>query len=367
MPRSHKIVARKFCFFTPMGVRDDREVLSSRKLEVLRSIVQAYIETGEPVASRSIARQRRDSLSPASIRNVMADLDDEGYLKQPHTSAGRVPTEKAFRLYVQSLSQANRLLGSELSRIKNELRRIERLEDRVEHSSHLLTEMTKSVGIAAAIPASSQTLDQVDLLALGDRRVLMIVVTRDHQVHNKLVLLDEMVTQDELHSIRNYLNMEFGGWVLSEIRAELKKRLEAEAAAYDRMLKQLTDLYAKGLLAVETSPDIYLDGASNLVGLDLHLTKEKLRELFRALEEKKKILALVDRFLELPAGELAVHVGLGDDHPAMSELSLIGVPVTLPNGLSAVVAVLGPMRMDYSRVMSAVLHVAQAFEGTALE
>ncbi len=119
--------------------------------------------------------------------------------------------------------------------------------------------------------------------------------------------------------------------------------------------------FRKGLLDIDSRPEVHAEGASNLVGLDLHLTKEKMRELFRALEEKKLVLELVDRFLSQPTGELAVHVGLGEMHPAMRELSLIGVPVRLEGGLSAVIAVLGPMRMNYGRVMSAVQQVGEAF------
>ena len=152
---------------------------SARKFEILHAIVKAYIETGEPVASRSVARARRDNLSAASVRNVMADLCDEGYLAQPHTSAGRIPTEKAFRSYINSLLATNRVLTAELSRVRNELGRMDTIEGRMERSSHILTEMTHSVGIAAAIPTASQHLDQIELLSLGDRRVLMIVVTKD--------------------------------------------------------------------------------------------------------------------------------------------------------------------------------------------
>ncbi len=335
--------------------------MTPRTREVLHEIVVAYIETGEPVASRSIARRRRDPLSPASIRNIMADLDDEGYLCQPHTSAGRVPTEKAFRSYVQSLT-LRRLAAAEIERLTAEFGRLETMEARVEHTSRTLTEMTRGMGIAAAIPLASPALDQVELIALPDRRVLMVVVTRDHAVRNRVVMLDQSVTADELGSIRNYINRNFSGWTLEAVRRELASRLDHASAAYDSILQKLTLLYAKGLLDIDADPEVHMDGVSNLVGLDLHLTKEKMRELFRALEEKKRVLELLDRFLEKPAGEIAVHVGLAETHPAMRELSLIGLPVQLPNGLSAVVAVLGPVRMNYGRVMSAVQHVGWAFQ-----
>ena len=331
-----------------------------RSRELLHEIVAAYIETGEPIASRSIARRRGDSLSPASVRNIMADLDEEGYLHQPHTSAGRIPTEKAFRSYVQSLT-LRRMAAAELERLRAEYGRLESVEQRVEYTSRMLMDMTRGVGIAAAIPQSSPLLEHIELVALADRRVLMVVVTRDHEIRNRVVRLDEPVSADELASIGAYVNRNFAGWTLVQVRQELSARLEHASAAYDQILRKLTLLHAKGLLDIESAPEVHMEGASNLVGLDLHLTKEKMRELFRALEEKKRVLELVDRFLEQPSGELGVHVGLASTHPSMGELSLIGVPVRLANGISAVIAVLGPMRMNYGRVMSAVQHVGQAF------
>jgi heat-inducible transcriptional repressor len=145
----------------------------------------------------------------------------------------------------------------------------------------------------------------------------------------------------------------------------LRHRLEQQSAAYDSMLKKLAVLYTKGLLDIEVSPEVYLEGASNLVGLDLHLTREKMRELFRALEEKKRILHLLDRFLEQSGGEVMVQVGLGEAHPSMRELSLIGVAVALNGGVCAKIAVLGPMRMNYEKAISAVLHMGQAFQSVS--
>jgi len=334
--------------------------MTHREQDILHSIVESYIQTGEPVGSQTVSRQRRDNLSAATIRNVMADLCDGGYLSQPHTSAGRIPTEKAFRSYVHSLARA-RLLMAELQRLRSELSQMSTMEARVERSSQMLTEMTQSVGITAAIPASSQTLDQIELIGLADHRVLMIVVTRDRVVHNRVVALDELVAQEDLLSIRNYINRNFAGWSLSEIHSDLKRRLEEQSAVYDAMLNKLTLLYSKGLLDIQLTPEIHMEGTGNLVGLDLHLTREKLRELFQTLEEKKRILQLLDRFLEEPGGELAVQVGLADAHPSLSELSLIGVSIPLAGGVYAKIAVLGPMRMNYGKAMSAVYHVGQAF------
>jgi heat-inducible transcriptional repressor len=334
--------------------------MTPRGKEVLHEIVEAYITTGEPVASRSVARRWHTTLSAASIRNVMANLDNEGYLSQPHTSAGRVPTAKAFQAYVESLT-LRKMAAAEIERLRCEIGKLDTVEQRVEHTSRMLTEMTRGVGIAAAIPRRSPALDHVELVSLPAGRVLMVVMTRDQQVRNRVLTLDEPVSSDDLASIRNYINRNFAGWMLEDVRRDLGERLEQASATYDEILRKMTALYSKGLLDLEEAPEVHMEGASNLFAVDLHLTKEKMRELFRALEEKKRILELLDRFLEKPSGELAVHVGLGEMHPSMRQLSLIGVPVMLPGGVSAVIAVLGPMRMNYGRVISAVQHVGQAF------
>src|SRR5690242_886985 len=213
--------------------------MTPRSLEVLHEIVESYIATGEPVASRFIARRRRDGLSAASIRNVMADLDEEGYLTQPHTSAGRIPTEKAFRVYVQSLGM-RKLVTAEIERLRGQFGMLETMEQRIECTSRTLTEMTSGVGIAAAIPRADPSLDQMELIALPERRVLVVMVTRDQQVRNRVVTLEESLTSEELASIRNYINRNFAGWSIESVRRELAARLERAEATYDAVLRKLT-------------------------------------------------------------------------------------------------------------------------------
>jgi heat-inducible transcriptional repressor len=336
--------------------------LGSRHREILNSIVRAYIDTGEPVGSRTISRHGANALSPASIRNAMADLAEEGFLSQPHTSAGRIPTEKAFRHYVSFLT-AGRIVTADAERLRSEFSGLPTVQAQVERSSHVLMELTRNVGIAAAMPALLQQLDQIELVPLADRRVLMILATRDHMVRNRVVTLEEASTPEELVSIRNYVNRNFSGWQLGNARRELLRRMMEDRELYEATASKLLVLYQKGLLDGDTSPEVHMEGASNLLGLDLHLTREKLRDLLQALEEKKRVVDILDRFLEQPAGELAVQVGLEGAHPALRELTLIGMTVRLASGLPAKVAVLGPMRMHYERVMAAVLHTSRALEG----
>jgi len=326
--------------------------LRPRHLEILNAIVRCYIETGEPVGSRTISKGGRESLSPATVRNVMADLAEEGYLSQPHTSAGRIPTEKAFRLYVRALT-ASRPVSTESERMRSEFSLLHTVGARVERSSHILVELTRNVGIAAAMPAFSQELDQIELIPLAERRVLIILVTRDHLVRNRVVALEEEASPNDLLSIKNYVNRNFTGWRLGDARRELLRRMLEERELYAAVRMKMQALYQQGLLEVDESPEVHMEGASNLLGQDLHLTRERMRELLRALEEKKRLVELLDRFLEQPAGELEVHVGLEQAHPAM-----------LASGMPAKVAVLGPMRMHYERVMAAVLQTSRALEST---
>jgi heat-inducible transcriptional repressor len=345
----------------PLAGRD----LSPREREIVHLIVRAYIENGEPVGSRTISRMRHLPLSAATIRNVMADLADDGYLAQPHTSAGRIPTDKAFRSFVETVSPKP-MSAPDRERIFSQMNSGESLEQQVSIASRVLTEMTRNVGIAAALPSSSQELEHLELIGLSDKRVLMILATRDKMVRNRVVTLDRELVQDELIRLRNYVNVNFAGWTLERARAELLRRIDEERAAYDAFLQQLTLLCRKGLLMPDRDPQVEMDGASYLVGLDLHLTRERMRDLFRALEEKKQVVAILDRFLQSSpghaTGQVGIQVGLEDAHPAMRDLTLIGVTVNLPSGMRARVAVLGPMRMNYERVMSAVQQIGWTFE-----
>jgi heat-inducible transcriptional repressor len=291
----------------------------------------------------------------------MASLAEAGYLSQPHTSAGRIPTEKAFRDYVQSLN-AGRMASADAARLRVELMEAPTAAACVERCCHILTELTSNVGITAALPPAVRELDQIELVPLSDRRVLVILVTRDRAVHNRVVVLDELVSSEELGNISNYVNRNFSGWRLEDARRELLQRIAEERAIYDAVLRKLTLLYRKGLLDVDVAPVVHMDGASNLVGLDLHLTREKLRDLLRALEEKERLVELLNRVLEEPTGCLEVRVGLEETHPAMKELAIIGISFQMPSGIWAKIAVLGPMRMRYEKVMGAVLQTRRALE-----
>ena len=335
--------------------------LSPRAQQILQSIVRTHIDSGMPVASQDLSRLRRHHLSAASIRNVMAELASHGYLDQPHTSAGRVPTAKAYEFYVGALGPG-RIASAELGRIRERLDVKQTMEERVEETSRLLTGMTSGVGIAAAIPTGSQILHQAQLVLLGERRVLMVVVTRDRMVRNQVVTVDEPMTQEELTSIANFLNRHYSGYALNAVRQELRIRMEQASTAYHEMLRKLIVLYESCLSEAKLEPEVHLEGASNLVSFDFHLTRERLREMFQTFEEKKRILQILDRFLEPPSGEIIYQIGLAEQDPSLGELSFIGMSIRMPGGITGKIAVLGPMRMNYERALSAVRHVSRAFQ-----
>lgn len=345
--------------------------LSGRNLEVLSSIIKGYISTGEPVGSKTISEKRRDGLSPASIRNVMADLESQGYLCHPHTSAGRVPTEKAFRHYVQTIT-ASRLQPSEADFVQVNLQEASTLEERMGRSSQVLAILTHQLGIVVLAPLSQAVLQHVQFLRLSDQRVLMVLVAQGDVVRNRVIRVAEEIPQDDLTRIGNYVNQNFGGWRLADARSEILRRLEQERATYDMILRRLRVLCQQGFLAADSQARISLDGASNLMDGAQSLDQDKMRLLLRALEEKEKLIQLLDECMrgemkiavaQGGAGEtLCVRIGLEEAYPAMKDFALIGAVCHTDAGLAGRIAVIGPVRMQYERVMSAVAHVASVFQ-----
>jgi len=338
-----------------------------KKRQILHAIVEAYLDSGEAVSSSTIAQRRFTGSSPSSatVRNAMAELTDLGFLTQPHTSAGRIPTPLAIQSYVASLGQV-KANPAEVSKLQQRLKSMHSLSDRVEEGSHVLTGLTRNVGITASVPPASQLLHQVELLPLAARQYLMVVITSDRAIRNQVVSVYQDLRPEDLIEMRNYINQEFAGWTLADARRALTERLQDERNQYHSLLKRIEIFYAQGLFEGSEGPRVFLDGAAYLVGLDLHLTREKMRELFQALEQKQQVLQMLDQFLQGSDQTPAVQVGLGEAHPALSEFSLVGVHVPLGSGMTARVAVLGPLRLNYPRTIAAVMEVGQALAESAL-
>lgn len=339
--------------------------LDQRDLEVLAAAVRVYIETGEPVGSRTLSRQRHDGLSAATIRNIMSDLEEAGYLEQPHTSAGRVPTEAAYRLYVEQFARTAHLDHGHLNSVDTALIRheidcgaAESPAAILEHASHALSLVTHNVGIVVAATAAETVLEHVRFVVLPDRRVLVIVAPRGAPVRSRVVRVEQEFRQEELDRIANYLNANFAGWRLEEARREIMRRLEEERALYDELLRQLRALWRLGILDADAAVGVYMEGASHLMGRPELDNPRLLRDVLRTLEEKERLISLLTRYIHGDGAGARVYIGLDTDSP-VKNFALIGAVCTTADGLAGRVAVLGPPRMQYERVISAVSEVAR--------
>src|SRR3989440_5891801 len=211
--------------------------IGNREREILTALVETFISTGEPVGSRTLARSNREGLSPASIRNVMADLSDAGFLEQPHTSAGRIPTTEAYRYYVEQITGKAKLEPQEESMISESLAGISDVQEFMERTSHVLSLISRNVGVAMATGGSKNALEHVYFSRLSDQKVLAVVVTRSGLVRDRILRLD--LSQSELDLAARYINENFRGWMMEDMRAEIGRRLEKERSDYDRLMQSI--------------------------------------------------------------------------------------------------------------------------------
>src|SRR5262252_636100 len=235
--------------------------IGDREKEILTAIVETYIATGEPVGSRILARGSREGLSPATIRNVMADLSDAGYLGQPHTSAGRIPTAEAYRYYVEQISGEAHLSHEDENVIHDSLAGITDVQEFMERTSRVLSMVSRNVGVTIAVSGPKNALEHVYFSRLGDQKVLAVVVTRSGLVRDRVLRLD--LPQADLDLAGRYVNENFRGWTMESIRGELERRLEQERNEYDRLTLSLEQLYKQGALATDQGADaVFVEGAA---------------------------------------------------------------------------------------------------------
>ncbi len=333
--------------------------IDAREREILTAIVETFISTGEPVGSRTLARANREGLSPASIRNVMADLSEAGYLEQPHTSAGRVPTPEAYRYYVEQISGTARLAPQEESMISESLAGISDVQEFMERTSHVLSLISRNVGVAMATGGPKNALEHVYFSRLGDQKVLAVVVTRSGLVRDRILRLD--LSQSDLDLAARYINENFRGWTMEAMRAELGRRLEQERSEYDRMMHSIEQLYKQGALAAEQAGQVvFVEGAANLVTGEHD--RERLQAMLKTLEEKEKVVQLLGAYLDVKQEAVRVVIGLDQTLPSMQNFVLIGAPARAGNDVMGSLAVIGPTRMDYQHTMTAVSYIARLFD-----
>jgi heat-inducible transcriptional repressor len=333
--------------------------IGEREREILTAIVETFIATGEPVGSRTLARGNREGLSPATIRNVMSDLADSGYLEQPHTSAGRVPSTEAYRYYVEQLSGKARLSNDDANIIQNSFQGVTDVQEFMERTSHVLSLISRNVGVAVAIGGPKNALEHVYFSRLGDQKVLAVLVTRSGLVRDRVLRLD--LPQADLDAAARFLNDNFRGWTMEAMRIELARRLELERSEYDRLMTSVEQLYKQGALAAEDGAQtVYVEGASNLVAGEQD--RQRLQELLKTLEEKQKIVGLLGAYLDAKQEAVRVVIGLDQTLPSMRNFVLIGAPARVGGEVMGSLAVIGPTRIDYQHTMTAVSYIARLFD-----
>src|SRR6202142_876809 len=333
--------------------------IGNRKRQVLAAIWETFISTGEPVGSRTLARSNREGLSPASIRNVMADLSDAGFLEQPHASAGRIPTTEAYRYYVEQISGTARLAPQEETMISDSLAGITDVQEFMERTSHVLSLISRNVGVTVATSGPKNALEHVYFSRLGEQKVLAVLVTRSGLVRDRVLRLD--LSQSELDLAARYINENFRGWTMESMRAELARRLEQERGEYDRLMNSIEQLYKQGALAAEQgSQVVFVEGAANLVTGEQD--RQRLQEMLQTLEEKEKVVQLLGAYLDVKQEAESVVIGLSQTLPSMQNFVLIGAPARSGTDMFGSLAVIGPTRMDYQHTMTAVSYIARLFD-----
>ena len=334
--------------------------IGNREREVLTAVVETFIATGEPVGSRTLARANSEGLSPASIRNVMADLSDAGFLEQPHTSAGRIPTPEAYRYYVEQLTGTARLSHENESIIQESLSGISDVQEFLERTSHVLSLISRNVGVAIAIGGQQKnSLEHVYFSRLGDQKLLAVVVTKSGLVRDRVLRMD--IPQHELDMAARFINENFRGWTMEAMRSEIARRIEQERSEYDRLMASVEQLYRQGALTADNASEmVFVEGAANLVSGEQD--RQHLQELLKTLEEKRKIVELLGAYLDTKQEAVRVVIGLDEAMPSMRNFVLIGAPARVGGEVMGSLAVIGPTRIDYQHAMTAVSYIARMFD-----
>ena len=348
--------------------------ITTRQREILTAIIDSYIATGEPVSSGSLAQTAfAKALSSATIRNEMAELADAGLLEQPHTSAGRVPSAEAFRLYVAALTgrQTPDAPRTALqSRIDTSFAGLAGESALLERTSHLLAALSSGVGLAIGAAASTDLLEHIHFSRLAPQRILAVVVTRSGMVRDRVLSLDHDIPIVQLETAANFLNEHFRGWNIDRVRSELNRRIEQERSAY-RQLSDAVELWSRAIPTDAAQHQaVYIDGVANLVSLpQTLLDRDRLRQMLVALEEKQRLIELLSAYIDARQDSVSVIFNLEQQDPNMAGLVLIAAPARIspdnPDSSLGTVAIIGPQRMHYQSAIDAVGYIARLLQRNA--
>ena len=342
-----------------------RDVLDERAQTLLRILVDKYIREGQPVGSRTLSRDSGLDLSPATIRNIMSDLEELGFVDSPHTSAGRIPTIKGYRFFVDTLIKLTPPNGDDLLRFAQGLNEVAGDPQALAISvSNLLSAVTSLAGIVT-VPRRAQTsVRQIEFLPLSGKRVLAILVVNDREVQNKIVNVQRDFSSDELRRATNYLNDRFSGRSLSQVRELLLGELKKTRESMNALMVEAIEMAHQVFPEQEPQPEFVLAGETNLMGLEELADVDRLKGLFEAFGRQRDILHLLDQSMR--AEGVQIFIGHESGYQLLDNCSIVAAPYATADDTMGVLGVIGPTRMAYERVIP-IVDVTAKLLGRALK
>ncbi len=323
--------------------------LSERAQQLFKLLVERYIADGQPVGSRTLARDSRFDLSPATIRNVMADLEDMGLIRSPHTSAGRVPTVRGYRLFVDCMLTYRQPAATELKAIADGFESEADVRQLLERTSIMLSDVTRFAGLVMVPKTEQRALRQVEFLSLNDNRVLVILVVNDREVQNRIIKTARRYGPAELTQAANYLNSAFAGKDIRQVKRDLLADLNATRDEMNRMMATAIEMAQQVFVDDEQGQDYVLAGQTRLMGINDLSNIDKLRNLFEAFNQKRDVLHLLDQALN--AHGVQIFIGEEAGYEAFDDCSIVTSTYGDDGEVLGVVGVIGPTRMPYERVI----------------
>jgi len=331
-----------------------------RNCQILADIVRTYIETGEPVSSRAISKGFEESLSTATIRNVMADLEDAGFLYQPHTSAGRVPTAAAYRFFAQEIASQATLTTVDREWIQREMGGAISAAEITELAGHVLAEVSNGLGIIVSPPLAKTVLEHARMWLRPDGRGVVGLISPGGNTRDKILRPSRLFSQAELDATADFLNRHYSGWTLESIRSDLLQKLAMERERYEGIVRSALSLCDPAVLGDESAMQVHVEGTAQIVGAPEFANQAQVRELLAAIEEKHRLVSVLNACIEAPE-PVHVQIGVKEISAAGENLALISAPYMRKDLVQGSLGVLGSTRMPYERAMTAVAYVAQLF------
>ena len=336
------------------------DVLEERQSKILVAVVCNYISTAEPVGSRTIARKYGIGVSPATIRNIMADLEEMGFLVQPHTSAGRIPTDKGFRFYVDQIEKSRKALEDIASlNIQEILHSEAEIGNLMKKTTDLLSHLSNQAGLVLAPNLKNTVCRHIDFIKLNNKQVLVIFISESGLVHKRMILLDEEISQDILDKISRLITDELMGLSLSKIRSKLVTMMETEKMQFDKLFAQAIKLSQQFFLDDVEDSELYVGGTFNMMSQPEFADIEKMKHLFKAFEEKRLLIHILDRCIEDEGQRPKILIGEENHIEDMSDLSFVLSSYKYGERTLGVVGIIGPKRMNYTEIIPIVEYTAK--------